>query len=142
MTENCREHTDPGLVTVLGRGTANGLEVDATGSAGRAPCCSGTRPFDGGGEAETETAAGGAGTTPGAIQWLLTEPRMGPDDCIILLAESTARATGGRVPAAVHRVVETDEERLNVAFELRPSVPVFEKWCGDDRGRAGGVGVG
>jgi isopenicillin N synthase-like dioxygenase len=43
--QNCAEHTDPGLLTVLARGTAPGLEVEIRDANTATPCCSRAAPF-------------------------------------------------------------------------------------------------
>jgi len=128
-SSNCVEHTDPGLITVLGRGTAPGLEVEPREAGAAVPCCTGARPFD-----ALEVGAGaGADTGAGAAKlgaerpWVLLEPLMAADDVVVLVGESLGRATGGRFPPCLHRVVGngTQQPRLNITYELRPAKAIF-----------------
>jgi len=110
--EPCREHADPGLVTILCRSTNAGLQV-------RLPRCPGGAP---GHAAEYEEA------------WLDVEPAM--DDCAheggpVLLAavgETLERLSGCRVPSCRHRVAKTVGPRFNAAYELRPRTNVWHAW--------------
>ena len=113
--ENCVEHTDPGVLTLLGRGTSPGLQLDDNGRASATPRCTGAAPF-----------AAGGGRPAAGPRWVLVEPLMQRGDLVVLVGESLARATGGLLPACAHRVVGGAEERLNLAYELRPRRGVYE----------------
>ena len=132
VAANCPEHTDPGLITVLACGTADGLQV-ATGRSHDTACCTGTDPYhnvqapreDQGSSAGEAVEDGGS-----EVAWVTMEPLMQPHQVLVLVGESLRRLTGGVLPACLHRVVHHEEgaARLNAIFELRPSVPIFEAW--------------
>lgn len=153
LPENCVEHTDPGLLTVLARGTQPGLELELRDGNTATPCCSRNIPYHtpgsaaapdlpaaakgavlagssgGGGGGDDEAAsseeADGDGTER---QWLLLEPIMEANQVVVLVGETLARATGGKHPAGLHRVIRppgVNTPRFNMAFELRPLVGVF-----------------
>ena len=179
-------HTDPGLLTVLARGTAPGLELELRDVSTAMPCCSRNSSYKDVIAAETANTNGGAGSTAavpaggvgsnmpislphgapqpeaqqeriadadadadedeeaGATkgkgrgrQWLLLEPVMKPNQVVVLVGETLARATGGQHPAGLHRVVRPkglNTPRFNMAYELRPFKGVFHSLVPDGNG--------
>jgi len=115
---NCNEHTDPGLITVLGRGTAKGLQMSHTRRHG--PRCTGDLAYD-------DASDGAAVDEPvGDAQWVFAEPMMACNQVCVLVGESLYRGSGGVLPACLHRVVNCPgEPRQNLIFELRPHTAIF-----------------
>jgi hypothetical protein len=172
------------MITVLGRGTSPGLEVETRTAATATPCCSRAVAYDdaigaedhgkghgggeddgkehGGGEGESDTRGGTDATafvlratavrggggdainadlplhspalartaTPesaAAAMWQILEPIMTDAQVVVMVGESLARASGGRLPACLHRVTQPpgSAARINMAFELRPAFAVF-----------------
>lgn len=122
ISANCPAHTDPGLVTVLARGTADGLQI-ATGRTSDAACCSGTAAYH-------VDGVDGESVAPDDVEWVTMEPLMRADQVGVLVGESLRRLTGGALPACLHRVVSNGShcERSNVIYELRPAGNVFHPW--------------
>lgn len=186
-TLNSARHTDPGLLTVLARGTAPGLEMELRDVATATPCCSRNSSYedvvtatatvtnavsdatataidavsdavsdDGATAAAAGSLAGVEAEAEAAIEekartreWLLLEPIMKPNQVVVLVGETLARATGGKHPAGLHRVVRPkglNRPRFNMAYELRPAVGVFRSFvpdgAGDVAAGAGNVAVG
>ena len=195
---NSARHTDPGLLTVLARGTAPGLEMELRDVATATPCCSRNSSYedvvtatatvtnavsdatataidavsdatataidavsdavsdDGATAAAAGSLAGVEAEAEAAIEekartreWLLLEPIMKPNQVVVLVGETLARATGGKHPAGLHRVVRPkglNRPRFNMAYELRPAVGVFRSFvpdgAGDVAAGAGNVAVG
>jgi len=120
--EPCREHADPGLITILCRSTNAGLQVRLPQRPGGLPGC----------RAHYEDS------------WLDIETAM--DVCshghagegheslgrsIVLLAivgETLERLSGAKLAACQHRVARTRGPRFNMAYELRPRTNVWYAW--------------
>lgn len=139
--EPCREHADPGLLTVLCRSTNPALQLRLPVARGRS----------------------------GAYEdvWRNVEPAMDAaalngqgrvgQDCVLLVivGETLERLSGGRLAACQHRVAKVVGPRLNLAYEMRPRQNVWHPWpaagsapargeatAADARGDAGAVGDG
>eukprot|EP00929_Paragymnodinium_shiwhaense_P084481 TRINITY_DN45178_c0_g1_i4.p1 TRINITY_DN45178_c0_g1~~TRINITY_DN45178_c0_g1_i4.p1 ORF type:complete len:447 (-),score=115.49 TRINITY_DN45178_c0_g1_i4:405-1745(-) len=133
--EPCREHADPGLLTILCRSShpEGGLQVrfpqmhggsQDAGSSGRAYCERWRPP----GEAVSY-----------ADEWQSLEPLMdelarqkaGEDGGMVLLAivdETLERLSNWRFPACRHRVSPQHGLRSNITYEMRPRVNVWTPW--------------
>lgn len=124
---NCPEHTDPGFVSVLAKGTADGLQI-ATGRPYDVACCTGLTAFHGADGADPSIEVGPAAES---LEWVTIEPMMQPNQVVVLVGESLRRLTGGALPACLHRVVQNEarQERMNAIYELRPSVNIFQDWA-------------
>eukprot|EP00035_Acanthoeca_spectabilis_P009081 m.162471 g.162471 ORF g.162471 m.162471 type:complete len:323 (+) comp14606_c0_seq3:42-1010(+) len=124
---NCPEHTDPGFVSVLAKGTADGLQI-ATGRPYDVACCTGLTAFHGADGADPSIEVGPAAES---LEWVTIEPMMQPNQIVVLVGESLRRLTGGALPACLHRVVQNEarQERMNAIYELRPSVNIFQDWA-------------
>ena len=150
VAANCPVHTDPGLVSVLARASAQGLQV-AVGRQKVTACCDGTTGFhksaaavssarttlDGGeredsgsGGAGDDAKRGGADEENDGGEWVCGESLYNKNQVMVIVGESLCRLTGFSLPASVHRVVhnENGRDRINAIFELRPAVHIFEEW--------------
>lgn len=121
--EPCREHADPGLITILCRSTNPALQA-------RAPVPPDARP-------EWSKPGCDAAYERG---WRDVEPAM--DVCaeraghasesglvlIALVGETLERLSAGRFLSCRHRVASAEGERFNVAYELRPRVHLWLPW--------------
>jgi isopenicillin N synthase-like dioxygenase len=151
VAANCPVHTDPGLVSVLARASAKGLEV-AVGRQKVTACCAGTNGFhsvatdghvsttsttcdmgerDGGGGSGDEGGGGSAkGEENDGAEWVCGESLYNDNQVMVIVGESLCRLTGFLLPACVHRVVHNEDgrDRINAIYELRPSVHIYEEW--------------
>ena len=109
---NCNEHTDPGFITVLGRGTARGLQMRHARKHG--PRCTGDAAFHGAAE-----AAAAAGMAPGVPLEPALEPALPPFGPLATGAAATATETpatgtdptalGAPEPAAAEAAAEAND---------------------------------
>ncbi|CAE7607161.1 ftsH [Symbiodinium natans] len=132
--EPCRQHADPGLVTVLClSSTKKGLEVRLPLRPGGAPGKSATYDEE---WQDVEAAMDSALSTKRTAR---AEPesersgrsgRSGQDEfCFLVIAgETLERLSAGQHPACLHRVAHISEPRFNMAFELRPRCNVWHPW--------------
>eukprot|EP00039_Didymoeca_costata_P003347 m.67055 g.67055 ORF g.67055 m.67055 type:complete len:172 (-) comp11855_c0_seq1:279-794(-) len=126
LIENCVAHTDPGLLTVLCRGTTPGLEVLERSAEEAKPCCEGASAFH-----ETDPLGDGKDgmeVVGDKREWTVLEPIMKDNQVVVLVGETLSRVTNGAYPACLHRVSEGDTTRINIAYELRPVVSIFCPW--------------
>lgn len=123
--EPCREHADPGLLTVLCRSTNEALQVRLPTQPGGAP-----------GEAASYEEP-----------WRDVEPLMDeglraadarPGDVVLLIAtgETLERLSGSSLASCRHRVTEASGRRFNAAFEMRPRMNVWHPWAAMAQGLA------
>lgn len=119
--EPCREHADPGLVTILCRSSNSALEARPPRPEAQRP------PWVGPGDPAAYEGA-----------WLnveeamdATSGRCGGQELMLLAVpgETLERLSGGRFPACRHRVVRAPGPRFNIAYELRPRTPVWVPWA-------------
>jgi len=112
----CREHADPGLLTVLCRSSNAALQV-------RFPLRPGGSP---GKAAEYEDV------------WRDIEPEMdrhcsqdssGDIVLLVVVGETLERLSAGTFPSCRHRVARCQGLRFNMAYELRPRMNVFHPWA-------------
>ena len=106
-SKNCRQHIDPGLITILGRGDSPGLQLFL--------------PYSSGGRGEGEERG----------EWVAAEEIVKEDEWLILVGESLEmvhnrmvkeKESSSPFTSSLHRVVEGKRERTNIIFELRPRV--------------------
>jgi len=95
-TINCRQHIDPGLITVLSRGTISGLQISDP-------------------------------SYPQA-EWIVIENYIAPNEVVVIAGETLKLVTGGRVKGCRHWVGKNTRSRVNMAFEMRPSYPIYWPW--------------
>ena len=131
----CREHADPGLLTVLARSDLDALQLRLP-EKGRAALLGDPSP-------------GTSRPEPGEDTWYNVEPVMdaaaaaaGPgfEAMLILPGYSLERLSGGALKACIHRVPRSSEAgatRRTAAFELRPTVDIWASWS--EEAASGGV---
>lgn len=119
--EPCREHADPGFLTVLCRSSNAALQARLPRRAGGAP----------GIPAEYED------------EWVDLEPQMdaggaadGEVTLLIAVGETLERLSGGTFASCRHRVARVEGLRFNMAYELRPRLNVWHPWQRGEEQRA------
>ena len=124
--EPCRQHADPGLVTVLClSSTRKGLEVRLPLEPGGAPGL----PASYDEEWQDVEAAMDLQRTGNAH--LSQDPTNSGQEAfcfLVIVGETLERLSAGHHPACLHRVARTAEPRFNMAFELRPRCNVWHPW--------------
>ncbi|CAE7236418.1 ftsH [Symbiodinium sp. CCMP2592] len=123
--EPCRQHADPGLVTVLCcSSTRKGLEVRLPLEPGGAPGLPAT--YDE--EWQDVEAAMDLRRTDAQVS---QDPSNSAPEAfcfLVIVGETLERLSAGHHPACLHRVARTSEPRFNMAFELRPRCNVWHPW--------------
>jgi len=127
--EPCREHADPGLLTLLCRSTNDALQVRLALEPGGAPgrpatyeeCWRDVEP------AMDACSASGAADSVGTSEAAEEEDQQ---ELILLVAagETIERLSAGAFPSCRHRVARTTGRRFNLAYELRPRMNVWHPW--------------
>ena len=127
LEEPCRQHADPGLVTVLCRSSTTGLEVRLPLKPGGAPGIHATYQEEWQDVEEVmDQCAQDAGATGRGVEGSEVF-------CfLVIVGETLERLSAGRHPACLHRVARprrtAAQPRFNMAFELRPRCNVWHPW--------------
>lgn len=118
--EPCREHADPGLLTLLCRSTNAALQVRIPQRDSNTSVESrGYEPVWRDVEAAMDLAA------THEMKEVAEQPGL---VLLVIVGETLERLTQGRLSACQHRVVKVAGDRLNLAYEMRPRVNVWHPW--------------
>lgn len=121
--EPCREHADPGLLTMLCRSTNAALQVRLPLPDETADQASDYEDVWRDVESAMDAAAKNAqiGSSHGNLEasgFVL----------LVIVGETLERLSGKRLAACQHRVARAAGTRLNMAYEMRPRVNVWHPW--------------
>eukprot|EP00927_Polykrikos_kofoidii_P075203 TRINITY_DN71295_c0_g1_i1.p1 TRINITY_DN71295_c0_g1~~TRINITY_DN71295_c0_g1_i1.p1 ORF type:complete len:390 (+),score=67.49 TRINITY_DN71295_c0_g1_i1:173-1342(+) len=122
--EPCREHADPGLVTVLCRSTNPALQVRLPRQPGGTPGRSAEYDAE---WHEIESVMDACGSEIARKDTNVEACNHGLQ-LLVIVGETLERLSGARLASCRHRVVPASGPRMNIAYELRPNVNVWHPW--------------